>query len=176
MEDIDDDFGELYADLEIQASSPINNVPSISKLCIEKTDINKESIDSGLNNLDSNGDKEERVDSGSDSEDDLNILLNDDGDSPGFAVSCGVNLRSGGYEDEEEENGGGLVEGCGSDKNRKCIDVIGCGLEQSLSCVGGGERGNGGKCGYHSQYKVLLICYLFCLASDLLVLFLDLCL
>lgn len=98
--DIDDDFGDLYADVEVQASSAIHNVAATSQLSTEKTDIdNKEEV---------------IVDNGSDSEDDLNILLNSDDEGIPFPVTCG------GFEDDDvddEEENVGL-----EDKNKKCVD------------------------------------------------------
>ncbi|GJW98775.1 hypothetical protein Tco_0180583 [Tanacetum coccineum] len=61
----DDDFGDLYADVELEASSAINIAPQINSVLdvIEDNDIDEEDDDDD-----------------DDSEDDLDIVLNSDGD------------------------------------------------------------------------------------------------
>ncbi|GMP76339.1 hypothetical protein CsSME_00033062 [Camellia sinensis var. sinensis] len=138
MEDIDDDFGDLYADIEVQASKAVNDNSNFSRLYIEQDDNNTKCIDSVSKNVDvliQDDDEAKRassvgVDNGSDSEDDLNIVLNDvdgDGDGSVYPVARGVK----GIDEVEE----------------------GDGLELSPNGRGmGSERGNGGKGSYQSQY------------------------
>lgn len=151
----DDEFGDLYADVEVQASSAINGVPGHPQLCTENVDIDivKETNGSNLNRIDfKNG---ENLDNGSDSEDDFNIVLNEDDDGFEFPVTRGVSLRNGLVEDEDREGGEEEREiGGFSDKNRMVVDNLkgGNGLEQSSN---GGDRRIGGKGCYNSQYKYM---------------------
>ncbi|KAK3002576.1 hypothetical protein RJ639_022071 [Escallonia herrerae] len=156
MEDIDDDFGDLYAGVEVQASSAINAVPEVSQFRQEKADFDEEGTRSGPKGPEPDETEpvqEEALDENSDSEDDLNIVLNNDDAAPDFTVKGGGNL---GFEVEEEEIGGvgGNFEGNGGERNvRKGGNhrVVGDGLETSAS-VGSGERGSGAKRSYHSQF------------------------
>ncbi|CAL5415339.1 unnamed protein product [Camellia sinensis] len=153
MEDIDDDFGDLYADIEVQASKAVNDKSNFSRLYIEQDDNNTKCIDSVSKNVDvliQDDDEAKRassvgVDNGSDSEDDLNIVLNDvdgDGDGSVYPVARGVKGIDEVEEEEEEEEDGGLE-----------VLAEGDGLELSPNGRGmGGERGNGGKGSYQSQY------------------------
>ncbi|KAK6254369.1 Pre-mRNA polyadenylation factor Fip1 domain - like 1 [Theobroma cacao] len=132
MDSMDDDFGDLYADVEIQASS------AIDALFIEPED-------NGRSNGAESTDGDEKFDPGSvmedsDSEDDLNILLNDD-DCEKFPVT-GARSHGGGYEEDEDSGFG--VEGTGSDKISRRVEPVGDGSE--LNCSGNGvERGTGAK-------------------------------
>ncbi|XP_057476356.1 FIP1[III]-like protein [Actinidia eriantha] len=152
MDDIDDDddFGDLYADVEFQASTTIHGVSNLGRLCIEQDDNGTKCVDEVIQ--DDEPKRETNCgENGSDSEDDLNIVLNDDGGGGGFG---GVDLRSGGFDEEEEEDDGFEIgaEGEGLGKNRNWVDqsLVGDGLEPSAS--GGGERGNGSKGSYQSQF------------------------
>ncbi|GKD61938.1 FIP1[III]-like protein isoform X1 [Tanacetum coccineum] len=85
----DDDFGDLYADVELEASSAINIAPQINSVLdvIEDNDIDEEDDDDD------------------DSEDDLDIVLNSDGDGDsvrpgGDVLRNNAVLRS----NEEEDN------------------------------------------------------------------------
>ncbi|GMP76340.1 hypothetical protein CsSME_00033062 [Camellia sinensis var. sinensis] len=154
MEDIDDDFGDLYADIEVQASKAVNDNSNFSRLYIEQDDNNTKCIDSVSKNVDvliQDDDEAKRassvgVDNGSDSEDDLNIVLNDvdgDGDGSVYPVARGVKgIDEVEVEEEEDEEDGGLE-----------VLAEGDGLELSPNGRGmGSERGNGGKGSYQSQY------------------------
>ncbi|KAA8527369.1 hypothetical protein F0562_034916 [Nyssa sinensis] len=176
MEDIDDDFGDLYADVEVKASAAIRGLPNFSRFNIEQGGIDLKGSDLGSKKVDSIGDEliqsgrddeakkilsvdangEEVIeDVGSDSEDDLNIVLNDDDNGSAFPIARGVNLKSGGFDDEEESGDLSVVaEGKGSGKNRKLVDQsqLADGMEQSSNGLGGGEKGNGSKGAFHSQY------------------------
>lgn len=159
MGDMDNDFSDLYdllyADVEVQASSAITGVPSVSQLDLQEVGNDKESSGSGSKSVDSsseeNGEKEAIVDVGSDTEDDLNIVLNNSDDDS----------KDGGV--EEEENGG--FGGSDLNKNPKNVDQLEVvdGLQQSFN--GEAEKGDARKYGYHSQYKVFLCCSLNCLES-----------
>ncbi|GAB4843016.1 hypothetical protein Ancab_012992 [Ancistrocladus abbreviatus] len=196
MVDVDDDFGELYADIEVRGTSAINGFQYFPHLCsIQQEGLNgrasdapvleegcsngdgeereklgevrnSEAVEGGEKNLEvRNGEEEagEGVENGSDSEDDFDIVVNDD-DCPGFGNSyvgekgrpsgrgfCG----EGDEEEEEEEVFGGDNEGNGSRRNRMRVD--GCGGEQSGDGWGG-ERGIGGKGDYNLQYKHVRHC------------------
>ncbi|KAM7467167.1 hypothetical protein LguiB_014729 [Lonicera macranthoides] len=147
MGDMDNDFSDLYdllyADVEVQASSAINSVPSITQLDLQEVDNKKESSGSGSKSVysisEKNGEKEAIVDEGSDTEDDLNIVLNnsdDDSEERG---------------EEEEENGG--FGGSELNKNPKNVDQLEVvdGLQESFN--GEAEKGDARKYGCHSQYK-----------------------
>lgn len=176
MEEMDDDFGDLYADVEAQVSSVISDIPGFTKLYTEEednttqnlnpkeefvSDSNKvESIVAELNkSVDdastqkSSGSEavaEEKdgmaVDNGSDSEDDFNIVLNDE-DCPAFPTSArnGAIVGVGNGEDEGNDSIT-IPDGNGSGKFRSD------GLEQSLA-GNGADRGNGVKGGYNSQFS-----------------------
>jgi pre-mRNA 3'-end-processing factor FIP1 len=119
-----DDCGDLYLDVVIQASSVINSLPNSSNLYTESeshqgnegSDHNKVNQSEKEENLVSESkelNKEklgvlEEVGDGSDSEDDLNIVLNDE-DCKGFEVGRARNGNGnggGGFEEEEGEGGG----------------------------------------------------------------------
>ncbi|XVE82268.1 hypothetical protein DITRI_Ditri15bG0134700 [Diplodiscus trichospermus] len=140
MESMDDDFGDLYADVEVQASS------AIGTLYIEPEDSNP-----------SNGSKSTEMDEkfvpesvmeDSDSDDDLNIVLNDD-DCGKFPVTSARN-HGGGYEEDEDGDFG--VERTGSDKISRWMDPVGEGSELNSS-GNGAERGIGAKIGLNSHFK-----------------------
>ncbi|KAJ6324680.1 hypothetical protein OIU76_011886 [Salix suchowensis] len=140
-----DDFGDLYLDVVIQTSSVINSLPNSSNLCTE-SEPQQGSEGSGHNKVNQSEKKEnlvseskelneeklgvlEEVDVESDSEDDLNIVLNDE-DRKGFEVGRERNGNGNGgdgYEDEEGEEGcgGGFV---GAKNGVEC-DVSGNGVK-----------------------------------------------
>lgn len=98
MEDLEDDFGDLYANVEVQGSSDFNCVPDCARLCPKPEEDSdggnsnasasppgsKQGFDSAPNKPSSSGsDSTLKVscleeNEGSDSEDDLNIVLNDE--------------------------------------------------------------------------------------------------
>ena len=190
MEEFGDDFGDLYTDVEIQASSAINGIPGLANSYIEPMEeeeednnvTNKPNPNQGLGSNsqifdevhDGSAQKtmgsELNMDSGSDSdsEDDLNIVLNDE-DCKNFPSTSGgnggvVGGGGGGYgcgddEDEDDDDVKNdfvvVEEGSGPSKIQKRGNQSGDGLEPSSN----GERGNGVRGGYNSlylQYKVVL--------------------
>lgn len=178
MGDVDDDFGELYADVEVQASSAINGGPEISQLCIQQQQQQQEQQllsnrlsndssdvshsakgDSGLRDDDkrekgsdkrNDGENQVVVESGSDSddEDDFDVVVNDDD----IGAKNGRECRNVG-EDDENEFVAMSMEGNSTLKNQDRVD--GGGMEQNGSGPSGygGERGHGGKNSCISQYK-----------------------
>lgn len=123
----DDDFGDLYADVEVQASSAINAIQSSKQV---QTEVNEVDYNAAVGNCNrENAVSEEECES--ESGDDLNILLNGDEEGGDHFLNGGCD------EDEIEENGGFSV----SDK--------GNGLGQNSN---GSENGKGEK----SSYKVAL--------------------
>jgi len=175
MEDVNDDFGELYADVEFQASSAINGVPDISQLCVRQqqqeeqqplsNELSNDSSDaldsaddgSGLGNderrekdLDrgNDGESEVVVESGSDSddEDDFDVVVNDDD----VGANNGRECRNVG-EDDEKEFVAATTEANSMLKNQDRVD--GGGVELSVSGYGG-EKGHAGKNCWVSQYRV----------------------
>ena len=151
-----DDFGDLYLDVVIQASSVINSLPNSSNLYTESeshqgnegSDHNKANQSENEENLVSES-KElneeklgvlEEVGDGSDSEDDLNIVLNDE-DCKGFEVGRarnGIGNGGGGFEEEEGEEGGGFV-----------------GAKNGVECSASGNGVKGVHHFPHLHYKVL---------------------
>lgn len=73
--DDDDDFGDLYADVEVQASSAINTVHISTQLQTEVNDVDCNAV-GNFNGENAVSEEEEECES--ESEDDLNIVLNDD--------------------------------------------------------------------------------------------------
>ncbi|XP_057471952.1 uncharacterized protein LOC130760587 [Actinidia eriantha] len=138
-----------HNDVEFQASTTINGVSNLGQLYIQQDDNGTKCVDEVIQDNESKRETN-GGENGSDSEDDLNIVLNDD-DGGGFG---GVDLRSGGFDEEEEEGGGfeGGGEGEGLGKNRTCGDQLLVGDALELSESGGGEKGNGSKGRYQSQY------------------------
>ena len=156
----DDDFGDLYADVEFQASTTINGVSNLGRLYIQQDDNGTKCVDEVIpddeSKRETNGGE-----NGSDSEADLNIVLNDDDGGGSFFWCVDLRtMRSGGWLDEEEDGGfegGGEGERLG--KNRTCGDQLLVGDALELSASGGGEKGNGskGSCqSQHLQYTVFL--------------------
>lgn len=135
MEDVGDDFGDLYADVAIQASSAIIGAPDFVRLYGDDTNKAEDfASDSGSKELDSGdadssrkseNEESNMMDFGSDSEDDFNIVLNDE-EGQRFPVRSAV----------------GAVGGSDGDDGDR--------MEQGFA---GGDRGNGGKGGYHSQFS-----------------------
>ncbi|PPS00590.1 hypothetical protein GOBAR_AA20072 [Gossypium barbadense] len=136
MESMDDDFGDLYADVEVQASSavgePQENNPGNG---FKSTEVHNKFIAGS-------------VTEDSDSEDDLNIVLNDD-DCDKFSVT-GARSHGGSY--EENENGDFGVDGTGSDNITRRVEPFSHGSE--LKFRGNGvERGTGAKIEVNSLFK-----------------------
>ncbi|KAK4354969.1 hypothetical protein RND71_027163 [Anisodus tanguticus] len=92
-DDDDDDFGDLYTDVEVQASSAIN--------AIQQTEVDYDII--GKCNRENKVREEEKCDN--ESEDELNIVLNDD------------HFVNRGFDDQIEENGGFYVNDDGQNSN-----------------------------------------------------------
>ncbi|KAJ8539791.1 hypothetical protein K7X08_014043 [Anisodus acutangulus] len=92
-DDDDDDFGDLYTDVEVQASSAIN--------AIQQTEVDYDII--GKCNRENEVREEEKCDN--ESEDELNIVLNDD------------HFVNRGFDDQIEENGGFYVNDDGQNSN-----------------------------------------------------------
>ncbi|GLT98990.1 hypothetical protein SLE2022_164610 [Rubroshorea leprosula] len=141
MDSIDDDFGELYADVEAQASSAIKSM--YIELEYHYKDIN---ITAGEKLLSSTDGHNQMTDE-SDSEDELNIVVNDD--------DCGkltvTGARShGGY---EEEDGDITIEGTGLKKNQRPGDPVGDGLELNRNVLNRAKRRSGTMDVSHSQFK-----------------------
>lgn len=125
MGDLDDDFGDIYADVEAQANSAINGVSDFAQLHTEPPE--EEEVDRNDNNDNAkkantcsgegfvsdskkpNSISEELSDkvsgySESDSEDDLNIVLNDEGcKGIPFPISGGGTMKTDDHEDEDED-------------------------------------------------------------------------
>ncbi|KVH96441.1 FIP1[V]-like protein [Cynara cardunculus var. scolymus] len=166
MEDVDDEFGDLYADVEVEASSAMNGAPQFPQQQFVGAETDK------LNSvLEASSDKEDRASDGiefdeedDDDDDDLNIVLNSDDDSmrygEGFTIGkANTKLGSGELEDEDDDNlgreefvGGKYVGKAGS-------GGVGDGISQNL--VGGKTAYNS-----HSTYKYLRS-HLAAYASDL---------
>lgn len=160
MEDFDDDFGDLYADVEFQASSVTNCIPWFAKSYVERMEVEGGGEDNDVTDSkkldmvhgdsaeklmgsEANSGKDMNVDNGSDSEDDLNIVLNDE-DCKNFPIASGGNARNGGVV------GGG---GHGEDEDDDLVVVgEGSGGSEPSSNGHGGERGNGARGAYNSQY------------------------
>ncbi|TYJ15531.1 hypothetical protein E1A91_A10G189200v1 [Gossypium mustelinum] len=141
MESMDDDFGDLYADVEVQASSavgePQENNPGNG---FKSTEVHNKFIAGS-------------VTEDSDSEDDLNIVLNDD-DCDKFSVT-GARSHGGSY--EENENGDFGVDGTGSDNITRRVEPFSHGSE--LKFRGNGvERGTGAKIEVNSLFKENIGC------------------
>ncbi|XP_063938947.1 FIP1[V]-like protein isoform X2 [Daucus carota subsp. sativus] len=134
MDSTDDDFGDLYADVEVAASSAINGVLERPNSPAKPE---KDEIFEGPRCSD-----DEFEENASDSEDDFDIVLNDDDVCDGFDAA---RMRNG--EDEENE-GKEVIEEAkdGSDKSRMCLD--------SLQGGEGCERRNVAKVA-NSQYKYM---------------------
>ena len=124
MENVGDDFGDLYADVEIQASSAINGAPDFVRFDEDDTE-KLDGLDFADGSSKSENEEPNVVDNGSDSEDDFNIVLNDEDDQR-FPGRSGVGVLGG----SDGEDGDGMEHG-----------------------FAGGERGNGVKGGYHSQFS-----------------------
>ncbi|KAI3506030.1 hypothetical protein L1887_28383 [Cichorium endivia] len=109
MEDGDDDFGDLYADVEVEPSSAMNDAQQISQLQLVSDETGKRN-----SALEPNSDKEDRVSDGDeedDDDDDLNIVLNSDDDSVRHGDCLTIPrtntiLRSGELDDEDDDNFG----------------------------------------------------------------------
>ena len=94
MEDMDDDFGYLYADVEAQASSVINGGRDFTRFYTEDDDSDTDSNKTNANPI------SENANGSSDSEDDLNIVLNDeDCEGKSFPVVEQLDAKNGDDED-----------------------------------------------------------------------------
>ncbi|PRQ39433.1 putative pre-mRNA polyadenylation factor Fip1 [Rosa chinensis] len=119
MADLDDDFGDIYTDVEAQAASAINGVSDFAQFYTEAED-QQDRNDSNNNAKNGKGfvsdSKKPKEELGgkvlgsesdedySDSEDDLNIVLNDGGcKGIPFPVSGGGSMRVDDYEDEDDD-------------------------------------------------------------------------
>ncbi|KAK8634967.1 hypothetical protein V6N13_022845 [Hibiscus sabdariffa] len=142
MESTEDDFGDLYADVQVKATAAIGG------LLIEPEE-----------NSPSNGSKSTEEDEkfvadsvmdDSDSEDDLNNVLNDD-DCEKFTVT-GARSRShsGGY--DENENGDFGPEGTGLDKIPRRVEPVSDGSELNPSGNGVERSGTKIELNSHSKY------------------------
>ncbi|KAM1280981.1 hypothetical protein FF1_021818 [Malus domestica] len=117
MEDFDDDFGDLYAGVEAQANSAMNGAPDFAHFYTEPeedvsedngkakttspgTDSDCEELGEKVSALEENEDY-----SGSDSEDDLKIVLNDE-DCEGKVFPNGGRWRVKNDEHEDEDSDG----------------------------------------------------------------------
>lgn len=157
---IDDDFGDLYADVELQAGSFINSASNFTNLCTEseiqehedssnndtkqlKPSQEEENFASASKQLTSIAENWGNLEAdGSDSEDDLNIVLNDE-DCKGFPVNTTRNVNGDGGCYEEDDNDDGFV-GVKNGLGKNGFDPSANGH--------GGEKGDGVKVGYNSQY------------------------
>ncbi|KAK9070432.1 hypothetical protein SSX86_010834 [Deinandra increscens subsp. villosa] len=105
MEDGDDDFGDLYADVEVEANSAINVAPQFSQAQCHRDEIGKQDGDNDKVCVDVDIDEDD--DDDDDDDDDLDIVLNSDDDSArqgdGFTIARNsTNLRSRELEDEDD--------------------------------------------------------------------------
>ncbi|KAK0608355.1 hypothetical protein LWI29_029502 [Acer saccharum] len=103
MDSIDDDFGELYADVEVQVKTITNNVPEFTKFYTElEPEPEPEDNDNSNENTNSQKTPSLEGDDGSDSEDELKIVLNDE-DCKRFPVTGGGGGGSGGGFNEDDD-------------------------------------------------------------------------
>ncbi|KAI3987520.1 hypothetical protein MKX01_003206, partial [Papaver californicum] len=160
MEDIDDDFGDLYADVEVQVSSVIKQVSNSNNhsLYIKEQDNNDEEMEDSKQ-LDMETDKDlEVMDNGSgDSEDELRILLNEE-DYRKYPVVNDSNVRDLGMGSDGEggeDNDNELV--VGTENDRRVAEKFDGGVEQNFAGQNVVDRGNGIKSSYagtqYSPYK-----------------------
>ncbi|KAJ8445700.1 hypothetical protein Cgig2_026027 [Carnegiea gigantea] len=169
MGDDDDDFGELYADVEVQASSAISGGPEISQLYIQQQQQEHQPLSNILSNDSSDvshsakddkrekdsderndGENEVVIESGSDSEDedDFDVVVNDDD----IGAKNGRECRNV-VEDDENEFVAMSMEGNSMLKKQDRVDGVGMEQNRSGPSGYGGERGHGGKNSCISQYK-----------------------
>ncbi|KAK8525382.1 hypothetical protein V6N13_123091 [Hibiscus sabdariffa] len=140
MESTEDDFGDLYADVQVKATAAAGGLH-----------IEPEEISPSDGSKSTEADDKFVADSvmdDSDSEDDLNIVLNDD-DCEKFTVT-GARSHSGGY--DENENGDFGAEGTGLDKISRRVEPVSDGSELNPS-GNGVERGSGTKIELNSHSK-----------------------
>ncbi|KAK6930280.1 Pre-mRNA polyadenylation factor Fip1 domain [Dillenia turbinata] len=140
MEGVDDDFGDLYADIDVKT---INDIPDFKQLYLKNSDLQTTaSIEESNPSLIAN-DAENCIDldseNESDSEDDLNIVLNDD-DCPNLVTASVRN--GGGVVGDEVEDGGGFEKDLISNNRKLGHD----GFEHGGSNALRSES-------YYSQYK-----------------------
>ncbi|KAF5806148.1 putative pre-mRNA polyadenylation factor Fip1 domain-containing protein [Helianthus annuus] len=97
MDDVDDDFGDLYADVEVEATSAINTAPPFSKTQCVTDEIDRACV--SVNNDEDEDDDDE--------DDDLDIVLNSDDDSikrsDGYTI---LSVRNRELQDEDDDNVG----------------------------------------------------------------------
>ncbi|XP_048496912.1 FIP1[V]-like protein isoform X6 [Beta vulgaris subsp. vulgaris] len=164
MEDLDDDFGDLYADVELQASSAINGVSDFSGKYSKHQHNNEVRVDErrennsgvrgserrekGLETTDNANDEVEvENDSDSSDDDDFDVVVNDEDFGPKNGGGDGRRCNEEVVEEMEVE----FVEGNLTGKNRMRIDID----QLQLSGGGGGGGGNVMKNGSNSEYKNL---------------------
>ncbi|OVA02511.1 Pre-mRNA polyadenylation factor Fip1 [Macleaya cordata] len=167
MEDMEDDFGDLYADVEVQENENVrSNIAEggfHSDSNFNKVDLampkDEKTIpdDSKTLGMEANGEKDLILDNGSDSEDDLHILLNEE-DCRMYPAPHDANVRNMGMVERRDDEDDDLVSVTEADKSSKDmkrvekLQLLSDGLEQS-SAGQVGERGNGMKCSYSAQYS-----------------------
>lgn len=174
-----DDFGDLYADVEVHANTGIESVDAlyiggnknegnpkgVYNSNLQQKDVELDSDSEQETNGDDKkasgkdpeitgpgpGNESPIVEDGSESEDDLHIVLNEE-DCRALPISQGATVgnggRVGGGDDEDDDDLVIVSEADHSSKDRKPID----GLEQSVGGPGA-ERGNVSKGAYASQYS-----------------------
>ncbi|KAK9086283.1 hypothetical protein Syun_028677 [Stephania yunnanensis] len=177
MADMDDDFGELYADVEAQVSAAIGAVPSFKQVDEESKSRSRgggriEAIGSDGSDFSSmeardcedDGGADEARNEGSgcekglilgdgsdgDDDDDLNIVLNEED----CAAASRILRREEGVGSDGEEDLVIVTEGGDWSKERKLAEqqqILSDGLEQSSGL--GTDAGIGTKAGYQSQYS-----------------------
>ncbi|XP_043726141.1 FIP1[V]-like protein isoform X2 [Telopea speciosissima] len=191
MGEMEDDFGDLYADVELQVSDTINAVSGFNQLYLENDSKNEidgvddhvasELMSKKVNsisqestlcskdegklienvtetpNSEAHVEEELIVDSGSDSEDDLHIVLNEDDccmhPVPRNAITSNRRLTEG--SDDEDDDLVIVTDANRPSNDRNLMDQLqsSCdGLEQTALCSGA-EKGNGMKGSHPSQYS-----------------------
>lgn len=157
MEGIDDDFGDIYSDVEVLATSAVNGAPESALLYVDEggdDDSGDHKIGETCNSRggdhesvcsidgDSDGKDLALEAEGSESEDDLNIVLNEGDGGRVFPVKGGdARARSGGFvgaSDDEDGDGG--------------ADDYVAGSEQ-VSAARNGERGCFATASYRSRFS-----------------------
>ncbi|KAF5184101.1 Fip1 [Thalictrum thalictroides] len=160
MEELEDDFGELYANIEVQVKSSTIDTTIHYNEDEERVNLDSISIEEGEQEKLQREEDEKLMISeneSDDSEDDLRIVLNEE-DCRVNTVSRGVNGGGGSCEDEEDDILFG-TETAAVDKDKKRSDklqLLNDGVEHKFSGFGA-ERGNAGmkKGNYYSQYKYI---------------------
>lgn len=110
----DDDFGDLYADVEVEASSAMNAAASQLKCIIDETGNQNPDLIAAMDDVENGEDNDDDYDDDDDDDDDddLDIVLNSvDDDSvrhgEGFTISRNTsNLGNRELDDEDDANWG----------------------------------------------------------------------